>query len=88
MPARIYANSMSTVAEIREAIAKLSQEDQSLLVEELLASVPMPHESYPAFLAALDRAIADDDADRVYSIEEVDAKVSRWISKSHSPKAR
>jgi predicted transcriptional regulator len=74
--------------EIREAIAKLNPKDQSLLVEELLASLPLSQESDPALLAALDRAIADDDADRVYSIEEVDAKVSQWISKSHSPKAR
>ncbi len=79
---------MSTVAEIRDAISKLSPEDQSLLAAEIYATIPLPHESDPEFLATLNRAIADDDADRVYSIGEVDAKVSKWTSKSPSPKVR
>jgi predicted transcriptional regulator len=79
---------MSTVAEIREAISKLSPEDQSRLMAELFESIPLPQETDPAFLAALDRGIADDEADRVYSIEQVDTKVQEWISKSSSPKAR
>jgi hypothetical protein len=79
---------MSTVAEIREAISKLSPDGQSRLAAEILATIPLPHENDPAFLAALDRGVADDEADRVYSIEQVDAKVQEWISKSSSPKAR
>jgi hypothetical protein len=79
---------MSTVTEIREAINKLSPDDQSRLLGELFATIPMPHENDPEFLATLDRAIADDDADRVYTLEEVDAKVKEWTSKSPSPKAR
>jgi hypothetical protein len=79
---------MSTVAEIREAISKLSDNDQSLLLAELFATIPLPHESDPEFLASLDRGIADADAGRVISIEELDAKVAEWISKSPSPETR
>jgi hypothetical protein len=77
---------MSTVAEIREAISKLSPEDQSRLAEEILFTIPLPHENDPEFLAKLDRSLAECDADNVHSIEEVDAMVSQWTTKSHSPK--
>lgn len=78
---------MSTVTEIRAAIENLNEQDRNLLMADLLATMPLPHESDSAFLAALDRGIADDEADRVHSLEEVDALASKWISKSHSPKA-
>ncbi len=78
--------SMSNVTEIREAIAKLSPEDQSLLAAEIFATIPLPHESDPAFLAALDEGLADADAGRVYSIEEARKMTDKWISESSSQK--
>ena len=78
---------MSTVTEIREAINRLNEQDRYLLMAELFATMPEPDESDPALLAALDQAIADDDADRVYSIEEVRTMSDQWISKLRSPKA-
>jgi hypothetical protein len=79
---------MSTVAEIREAISKLSPDEQSLLAQEIFATIPLPHESDPAFLAALDRSLADDEADRVYSVEEARSIISRRTSESQSRPAR
>ena len=73
---------MSTVAEIKEAISKLSPEDQSLLAAEILATIPLPHESDPEFLASLDEAEEDIKAGRVYSVEEVRAMIPKWISES------
>ena len=78
---------MSTVTEIREAISKLTEKERDLLMAELFATMPEPDENDPALLAALDKAIADDDADRVYSIEEVQTMSDQWISKLRSPKA-
>jgi predicted transcriptional regulator len=77
---------MSTVTEIREAISKLSPEDQSLLAAEIFATIPLPHESDPAFLAAIDEGLADAEAGRVYSIEEVRTMSDKWISESSSRK--
>lgn len=73
---------MSTVTEIREAISKLSPEDQSRLAAELLATIPLPHESDPEFLASLDEAEEDVKAGRVYSPQEVRALIPKWISES------
>ncbi len=72
---------MSTVAEIREAISKLSPEDQSLLAAEIFATIPLPHESDPAFLAKLDESLAAAEKGPIYTIEEVDAMIPQWISK-------
>ncbi len=77
---------MSTVTEIREAINQLNAQDRCLLVAELYAAMPEPNENDPDLLAALDRGIADDEADLVYSIEEIRAMIPQWISKLPSQK--
>jgi predicted transcriptional regulator len=77
---------MSTVTEIREAISKLNARDRYLLMAELFATMPEPDENDPELLAALDEALADEAAGRVYSIEEVRAMIPQWISKSPSQK--
>jgi len=79
---------MSTVGEIQEAISKLNEQDRTILLTQLFASAPQPDENDPALLAALDRAIADDDADDVISAEDVRKMIPKWISKSRSPEAR
>jgi hypothetical protein len=77
---------MSTVTEIREAISKLNAQDRYLLMAQLFATMPEPDESDPELLAALDRGIADDDADRVYSVDEVRTMITQWTSRSPSQK--
>jgi predicted transcriptional regulator len=77
---------MSTVTEIREAISKLNAQDRFLLMAQLFATMPDPDENDPELLAALDRGIADDDADRVYSVDEVRTMITQWTSKSPSQK--
>ena len=79
---------MSTVAEIREAISKLSPEDQSRLVEEILATIPLPHESDPEFLAKLDASLAAAEKGPVYTVDEVRAMLPEWISASKSRPSR
>jgi hypothetical protein len=78
---------VSTVTEIQEAINKLNEQERYVLLAQLFASSPQPDDNDPELLAALDRGIADDEADRVHSIEEVRAMIPQWISKSPSPKA-
>jgi hypothetical protein len=85
--AKLIISPVSTVTEIREAISQLSEQDRYLLMAQLFATVPEPDENDPALLAALDEAIADDDADRVHSIEEVRAMIPQWISKLPSQQA-
>jgi predicted transcriptional regulator len=75
---------MSTVSEIREAIAQLSDKDRYLLMAELFATAPEPADDDPALLAALDEAEADVKAGRVYTVEEVRAMIPKWISESSS----
>jgi hypothetical protein len=77
---------MSTVTEIQEAISKLNAQDRYLLMAQLFATMPEPDENDPELLAALDRGIADDDADRVYSVDEVRAMITQWTSRSPSQK--
>lgn len=77
---------MSTVTEIREAISKLTEKERDLLMAELFATMPEPDENDPALLAAIDEGLADAEAGRVYSIEEVRIMSDKWISESSSRK--
>ena len=85
MPAIGYAI-VSTLTEIREAIGQLDEQDRYLLIAELLANVPEPDENDPSLIEALARGVADDEADRVYSLEEVRVLIPQWITPSHSQK--
>ncbi len=71
---------MSTVDEIKTAIAHLSAHDRALLTAELFASNGAPDEV--ALAAALERGLGDVAAGRVRPIEEVKAMIPRMISKS------
>lgn len=77
---------MSTVTEIREAIDRLNAQDRHLLMVQLFATMPEPDENDPELLAALDEGLADAEAGRVYTIDEVRAMIPQWISKSPSQK--
>ena len=71
---------MSTLQEIKTAIAHLSTHDKALLAAELFAMEMRPDEA--ALAAALDRGLKDVEAGRVRPIEEVKAMIPRWASKS------
>jgi len=79
---------MSTVTEIREAISKLNEHDRYLLMTELFAAMPEAHENSSEFRAAIDEALADAEAGRVYSIEEARTLTEQWILESPSQKKR
>jgi hypothetical protein len=79
---------MSTVAEIRAAIEKLSPEEKALLIEELYVEHIGPPDDDPAVLASIDRGIADARADRVHTLDEVQEMMKQWISESRSQKTR
>lgn len=71
---------MSTLHEIRSAIAQLDPGDQALLTAELFAMAPEPE---PAGLErSLEAGMRDVEAGRVRPIEEVRALIPKWISKS------
>ena len=71
---------MSTLQEIKSAIARLNTHDKALLAAELFA---MNAEPDPVELeAALERGLKDIEAGRVRPIEEVKAMIPRWTSKS------
>ncbi len=71
---------MSTLQEIKTAIADLSQDEKALLAAELFANEAEPD---PAQLRdALDRGLQDVAAGRVRPIEDVKAMLPGWISKS------
>ncbi len=78
---------MSTVTEIREAISKLKAEERELLLDELLEARLEAHENTPEFRAAIEEGLADIEAGRVHSIEEVRAMSYKWISKSRDSNA-
>lgn len=70
---------MSTLQEIRAAIAQLSEREQALLAAELSAKMPEPD---PIELeAALQRGLDDVAAGRVICIDEARARLREWISK-------
>jgi len=71
---------MSTLTEIKSAIAHLDPHDRAILTAELFA---MESEPEPAELqASLRRGLDDVSAGRVRSIEDVRAMIPQWISRS------
>ena len=70
---------MSTLQEIRRAIEALNCEEKALLVAELFAT---DENEDTELEAALDRGLADVEAGRVRSIEEVQNMIPSWTSKS------
>jgi len=71
---------MSTLQEIKSAIANLSAHEKALLTAELFAMNTEPDNA--ALEAALERGLKDVEAARVRPIEEVKAMIPRWTSKS------
>ncbi len=71
---------MSTLQEIKSAIANLNAHDKALLAAELFAVNAEPDDA--ALEAALERGLKDVEAGRVHSIDEVKAMIPPWISKS------
>jgi predicted transcriptional regulator len=67
---------MSTLQEIKSAIANLSAHDKALLTAELFATNAEPDD------AALERGLKDVEAGRVRPVEEVKTMLPRWTSKS------
>jgi hypothetical protein len=71
---------MSTIEEIKTAIANLNPRDKALLAAELFASNDPALDA--ELEAALQRGLDDVKAGRVRPIEEVKAMIPRWTSKS------
>ena len=71
---------MSTLQEIKSAIASLSPHDKALVTAELFAINAEPDSA--VLEAALDRGLKDVEAGRVSPVEEVKAMIPRWTSKS------
>jgi predicted transcriptional regulator len=71
---------MSTLQEIKAAIAHLQPRERALLTAELLSSEPEPDTL--ALEAALERGMADVAAGRVLPISEVPAMTREWLGKS------
>ncbi len=71
---------MSTLQEIKTAIAHLNAHDKALLAAEFFAMQTAPDEA--ALGAALERGLKDVEAGRVRPIEEVKAMIPGWASKS------
>ena len=71
---------MSTLQEIKTAIARLQPKERALLTAELLASEPEP--DIQALEAALERGMADVDAGRVRAVSEVPSLIREWLGKS------
>jgi predicted transcriptional regulator len=71
---------MSTLQEIKSAIANLSPHDKALLTAELFALKAEPDGA--ALDAALERGLKDVEAGRVRPIDEVKAMIPGWTSKS------
>ena len=55
---------------------------------DLTQAVPMTEEEDEETLAAIDQGIKDADEGRLYTIEEVRERLSRWNIKSSTPKPR
>jgi predicted transcriptional regulator len=73
-------NGMSTLQEIKTAIAHLNAHDKALLAAELFAMNTEPDEV--ALEAALERGLKDVEAGRVHPLEEVKGMIPGWTSKS------
>lgn len=55
---------------------------------DLSQPVPMADEENEETLAAIDEGIKDAEGGRLYTVEEVRARLSRWNIKSCTPKPR
>lgn len=71
---------MSTLQEIKTAIARLQPRERALLTAELLASEPEPDTQ--ELEAALERGMADVAAGRVRPISEVPGMIRERLGKS------
>ncbi len=71
---------MSTLQEIKTAIAQLPAREKAMLTAELFAIQPEPDAS--ELEAALDRGLRDVEARRVRPIEDAQAMLPGWTTKS------
>jgi predicted transcriptional regulator len=71
---------MSSLQEIKMAIAGLAERDRALLVAELFALNSEPNDV--ALETALQRGLEDVEAGRVRPLEEAKALIPQWTSKS------
>ena len=71
---------MSTLQEIKTAIGYLNPREKALLTAEMFAQEADPDAAL--LTAALERGLRDVEAGRVRPIEEVQAMIPAWISKS------
>jgi predicted transcriptional regulator len=71
---------MSTLQEIKTAIAHLAPREKAILAAELFATASEPDEA--ELEAAMERGLRDVEAGRVRPIEEVRDMIPRWVSKS------
>ena len=76
----VTGDEMSTLQEIKTAIALLNAHDKALLAVELFAMNGEPDEV--ELKAALERGLKDVEAGRVRPIEEVRGMIPGWTSKS------
>lgn len=72
---------MSTLTEIKTAIAELAPRDRALLAAEFIALQPEPAADDPQLQAALARGLEDVKAGRVRPAEEVRGLISSWATK-------
>ncbi len=75
-----FCTVVSTLQEIKSAIARLNTHDKALLTAELFAMNSEPDAA--ELEAALERGLKDVEAGRVRPIEEVKPMIPRWTSKS------
>ena len=71
---------MSTLQEIKTAIAHLNSHDRAVLTAELFAMDAEPDAA--ELEASLERGLRDVEAGRVRPIEDVKGMIPQWISKS------
>lgn len=71
---------MSTLEEIKLAIASLPAQERALLTAELLAAQPEPEAE--ALELALQRGLADVAEGRVRPISEAEGMIGQWLGKS------
>ena len=71
---------MSTLQEIKMAIARLPAREKAILTAELFSLEPEPDAAQ--LEAALDRGLCDVAAGRVRPIEDVRAMIPGWTTKS------
>lgn len=72
---------MSTLAEIKTAIAELAASDRALLAAEFLALSPDPATD-SRLQAGLERGLEDVKAGRVRPVERVRSLIAEWTIKS------